>query len=159
MHKNSSKILKLIAPMSGKIIPLDQVPDSTFAQKIAGDGAAIIPEDDYVLAPIAGKLVFIFRTNHAFAVRNEAGITVMVHIGIDTVELEGKGFERIAEEGTLIKAGDPVIKIDRAMLSTTGKSLISPVLITDMDDIESLIITEAERVEAGKDVLATLKIK
>lgn len=145
--------------MSGKIISLAQVPDSTFAQKIAGDGAAIIPEDDYVLAPITGKLVFIFRTNHAFAIRNEAGITVMVHIGIDTVELEGKGFERIAEEGSIINAGEPVIRIDRAFLSTTGKSLISPVLITNMDDVESLIINESERVEAGKDVLVTLKIK
>ena len=107
------KELKLIAPIDGNTIALSNVPDPVFSQKMAGDGTAIDSTGDIVVAPCDGELTLIFKTNHAFAMSLDNGIELLVHIGIDTVSLNGEGFERLIEPGQTVKAGTPIIKINR----------------------------------------------
>lgn len=149
----------LIAPISGKIINLNEVPDEVFAQKISGDGVAIKPTGDIIVAPADGMLTLVFRTNHAFGMKLVNGIEILVHIGIDSVRLQGEGFERIAIEGSKIKVGDPIIKINREFLISKNINLITPVLITNMDKISDLIVETNILVEYGKDHILTYKIK
>lgn len=129
---------KLIAPLSGKSIPLSEVPDPVFAEKMAGDGLAINPTGDVIVAPADGELTLVFNTKHAFAMTLENGIELLVHIGIDTVSLNGEGFEQLAEQGTKVKAGTPIIKINPEFIKEKGFSLITPVLITNPDSTTSI---------------------
>ena len=112
---------KIFAPLSGRILPVEEVPDAVFAEKMVGDGVAIEPSGgDLILAPIDGKVEKIFDTNHAFSIVTESGIELFVHFGIDTVQLEGKGFERLIEEGKTVKRGTPIIKYDYEFLKANG---------------------------------------
>ena len=108
-----NKTFKLAAPVTGKSIPLSETPDPVFAQKMAGDGLAMEPTGDVVVAPADGELTLVFNTKHAFAMTLENGVELLVHIGIETVSLNGEGFEQLAEQGAKVKAGDQIIKIDR----------------------------------------------
>lgn len=143
----------LLAPISGKVIPLAEVPDHIFAKKIAGDGVGIDSTGDIVAAPADGVIVFIFNTNHAFAMVLENEIELLIHIGIDTIELNGTGFKRLIEEGTKVKAGDPIIKIDREFIKGKGYSLITPVLITNPDRLRTINYDTDIMVKAGKDIV------
>ncbi|MBD7912521.1 MULTISPECIES: PTS glucose transporter subunit IIA [Clostridium] len=129
---------ELVAAVSGKVIPLSEVPDPVFAQKMAGDGVAIDPTGDLVVAPADGELSLVFNTKHAFALTLDNGIELLVHIGVDTVSLNGEGFEQLAEQGTKVKAGTPIIKIDREFIKSKGFSLMTPVLITNPDIVTSI---------------------
>lgn len=151
--ENDINELNLVAPVSGKTLPLSEVPDPVFAQKMAGDGLAIIPEDDLIVAPVDGELILIFSTKHAFAMKTDDGIEVLVHIGLDTVTLNGEGFEQLIEAGKRVKAGTPIIKINREFIKSKDLSLISPVLITNSDNLKS--ITPLENIEtiAGKTII------
>lgn len=153
------KSYNLIAPISGKTIDLSSVPDDVFAQRLAGDGIAIESSGDMVVAPADGTLTLIFRTNHAFGMTLDNGLEVLVHIGLDTVELEGKGFQRIAQQGDTVKAGDPIIKIDREAVISSGRSLITPVLITNMEAINSMNPAVNEEVTAGEDKIITYTLR
>lgn len=153
------KSMELIAPVSGKIIDLSEVPDQVFAQKMAGDGVGIDSTSDIVVAPADGIISLIFKTNHAFAMTLNNGIEILVHIGIDTVELEGKGFERLIQEGSRVKAGDAVIKLNRQLIKENGYSLVTPVLITNSDKLKEINYNTNIVGEAGKDIIITYKTK
>lgn len=149
---------KIYAPISGKILPLEQVPDEVFAQKMVGDGIAIEPEASGVmLAPVAGKVEKIFDTNHAFSITTTSGMEVFVHFGMDTVKLEGKGFERIANEGDIVKKGDPLIKYDYEFLKENAKSVITPVIISNYDEFSSLEKKDGNAVAGETLVLNVIK--
>ena len=126
------------APIDGKVIPLEDVDDEVFAGKLAGDGVAIVPVGDTFCAPIDGEVVKIFPTNHAYIIQGEKDLGVMVHIGLESVALQGKGFERLAGEGDRLKAGDPVIRVDMAYLSEHAKDTVTPILITEESRVKSL---------------------
>lgn len=158
MFKFLSKNNELKAPIAGKIIDLKEVPDKMFSEKMVGDGAAIDPTGDIIIAPADGKLSLIFKTNHAFGLNLKNGAEILVHIGLDTVALNGKGFTRLAEEGTYVKAGDPIIKIDRELIKSMGYSLITPVLITNTDIIKEIEFSTGKEVKAG-DMIFSYKIK
>ncbi|MDA9556261.1 PTS glucose transporter subunit IIA [Vibrio sp.] len=134
--------INIIAPLSGEIVNIEDVPDVVFAEKIVGDGIAIKPTGDKMVAPVNGTIGKIFETNHAFSIESEDGIELFVHFGIDTVELKGEGFNRIAEEGQEVKAGDTIIEFDLAKLEALqeakGKSTLTPVVISNMDEIKEL---------------------
>ncbi|MDR3595996.1 PTS glucose transporter subunit IIA [Clostridium sp.] len=149
--KNSIKETKLFAPITGKTIELSKVPDQVFAEKLAGDGVAIDTVGDVVVAPTDGELTLVFNTKHAFAMTLDNGTELLVHIGIDTVSLNGEGFEQLAEAGIKVKAGTPIIKIDRDLILDKGFSLITPVLITNMDSVKELEPTVGKDVIAGQD--------
>ena len=148
--KETAKTFKLVAPMTGKSIPLSETPDPVFAQKMAGDGLAMLPESDVVVAPADGELSLVFNTKHAFAMTLENGVELLVHIGIETVTLNGEGFEQLAEAGTKVKAGDPIIKIDREFIKSKGLPLTTPVLITNPDILKSITPVENVATVAGE---------
>jgi len=127
----------IISPMDGDVVKLEDVPDEVFSQGLSGDGVAIVPVSGTVVAPIEGVISRIFPTNHAFLIsRKKNGIEVMVHIGLDTVELKGKGFKRLVEEGTKVNAGTPIILVDLDYLESQGKKIITPVLVNCEKNIE-----------------------
>lgn len=130
--------LKLVAPATGKVIPVSEIPDPVFAQKMAGDGVGIDITGDTIVAPADGEITLIFKTKHAFAMTLSNGIELLVHVGIETVALNGEGFEQLVEQGTTVKAGTPILKIDRDFIKSKGCPLITPVLITNVDNVQSL---------------------
>lgn len=156
-NKKQKTDLKLVAPVTGTAIDLSKVPDPVFAQKMAGDGIAIDLTGDTVVAPADGTLTLVFKTKHAFAMTLDNGIELLVHIGIDTVSLDGEGFEQLASEGDIVKAGTPIIKINKDLILEKGFSLITPVLITNPDVVSELIISTDKNVTAGKDEIIVCK--
>ena len=129
---------EIIAPIDGKAVDIVEVPDEVFSQKMAGDGMAILPVGDTFCAPIAGKVVKIFDTNHAFTIDAGEGLSVTVHIGLDTVELQGEGFERLVQEGDEVEAGDAIVRIDYGLVNEKAKSLWTPILITNASGVTTL---------------------
>jgi len=154
-----SKEFYLVAPVQGRALPLSEVADPVFAQKMAGDGIAIDPTGDIVVAPADGVLTLVFKTKHAFALTHASGAEILVHIGIDTVSLNGEGFEQLAVEGTQVKAGTPILKIDREFIKSKGFSLITPVLITNTDDFSSVTPVENIDTVAGETVVVKYTAK
>ncbi|QBQ63434.1 PTS glucose transporter subunit IIA [Actinobacillus indolicus] len=151
----ATKEVKIYAPLSGEIVNIEDVPDVVFSEKIVGDGVAIRPNGDTIVAPVNGTIGKIFETNHAFSIESDEGIELFVHFGIDTVELKGEGFTRLAEEGQKVKVGEPIIKFDLALLEAKAKSVLTPVVISNMDEITNLQKLSGEVVK-GESVVLTL---
>lgn len=137
-NSNSKEGTVLKSPLDGRIIPIEEVPDPVFADKVVGDGVAIDPSGNLIVAPCDGTIGKIFETNHAFSMETASGVELFVHFGIDTVELKGEGFKRIATEGQSVKTGDPIIEVDLDSLRKKAKSVITPVVISNMDDVDRL---------------------
>ncbi|WP_422134688.1 PTS glucose transporter subunit IIA [Endozoicomonas sp. ALD040] len=146
------------APLTGDIVPIEEVPDPVFADKVVGDGIAINPTGKVMVAPCDGEIGKIFETNHAFSMETPTGVELFVHFGIDTVELKGEGFKRIASEGQQVMAGDPIIEVDLDFLKENAKSIITPVVISNMDDVASLEKSSGSVVQ-GNDKLLVVKMK
>ena len=132
------KIREIKSPVDGQVVALESVEDEVFSQKLAGDGVAVLPMSNIFTAPIDGTITKIFATNHAYTVKSPKDLEVMVHIGLDTVALGGKGFERIAKEGDEVKAGDPVIRVDLVYLREHAKDIVTPVIISDDSDVKHI---------------------
>lgn len=141
-----------LAPLSGEIVSIEDVPDATFAERIIGDGVAIKPSGNLLVAPADGTIGKIFETNHAFSLETDSGVELFVHFGIDTVELKTEGFRRIAEEGRRVRAGDTVIELDLPLLEEKAKSTLTPVAISNMDEITELV-KESGNATAGSTVI------
>ncbi|NLZ48301.1 MAG: PTS glucose transporter subunit IIA [Clostridiales bacterium] len=150
---------KLVAPVSGKVIDLSEVPDDIFADRMVGEGVAIDATDDIVVAPADGEISLIFKTNHAFGMLLDNDIEVLVHIGLDTISLGGEGFKRLVEEGQRVKAGDPILKVDREYITSRNCSLVTPVLITNHDMVTFTSFNIGKNVTAGSDVIFEYKLK
>lgn len=140
----------LVAPVTGEVVALEQVPDEAFASKAVGDGLAIRPTDKIVVAPADGTVVKIFNTNHAFCLETDKGAEIVVHIGIDTVALEGQGFKRLVEEGAEVKAGQPILELDLDYLNANARSMISPVVVSNSDEYAGLAALASGSVVAGQ---------
>ena len=129
---------EVYAPVDGQVVGLEQVDDEVFSQGLAGDGVAIKPVSDIFTAPISGKVSKIFTTNHAYSIKSDKDLEVLVHIGLDTVNLKGEGFERLVNEGDEVKAGDGIIKVDLAYLDAHAKDTITPILISEESDVKMI---------------------
>lgn len=147
--------VKIYAPITGEIVPIEEVPDVVFAEKIVGDGLAIRPTGSRVVAPCDGVIGKIFETNHAFSIESPDGIELFVHFGIDTVELKGEGFTRIAQEGQQVKRGDTILEVDLPLLEQRAKSTITPIVISNVDDVRQLA-KHSGKVTQGEDVIITV---
>ena len=147
---------RIYAPLSGEIVNIEDVPDVVFSEKIVGDGIAIRPTGNKIVAPVDGVIGKIFETNHAFSMESKEGVELFVHFGIDTVELKGEGFTRIAHEGQSVKRGDTVIEFDLATLESKAKSVLTPVVISNMDEISSIEKKSGEAI-VGESIVLTLK--
>lgn len=132
------KKTKLHSPVDGVGLPIENVKDAVFAQKMLGDGFAVTPESEYICSPCDGKLVQVFPTNHAFGIMTEDQLEVLVHIGIDTVELKGEHFTRLKEVGETIKMGDKIVKIDLKALKDKNIDTDIMVVITNMDKVSKI---------------------
>lgn len=124
------------SPMSGKIISLDNVEDKTFSSRSMGDGFAIIPAGKDVVAPLSGKMTLVYPTGHAYGIRTADGKEILLHIGMDTVELNGEGFQVFVSQGQQVHQGDLLCRIDPEIIQAKGKSLVSPVIFTSGETIE-----------------------
>ena len=156
---NAKTIAALVSPITGDIVALEQVPDEAFASKAVGDGVAVKPTDKTVVAPAAGTVVKIFNTNHAFCLETENGAEIVVHMGIDTVALNGQGFTRLVEEGAEVVAGQPILEMDLDFLNANARSMISPVVCSNSDDYSALVILATGKVVAGQTPLYEIKGK
>ncbi|HGK3900288.1 TPA: PTS N-acetyl glucosamine transporter subunit IIABC [Klebsiella pneumoniae] len=156
---NAKTIESLVSPITGDVVALEQVPDEAFASKAVGDGIAVKPTSNIVVAPAAGTVVKIFNTNHAFCLETNNGAEIVVHMGIDTLALEGKGFKRLVEEGTDVKAGEPILEMDLDFLNANARSMISPVVCSNSDDYSALVILASGKVVAGQTPLYEIKGK
>lgn len=156
---NTTTIAALVSPVTGDVVALEQVPDEAFASKAVGDGVAVKPTDKTVVSPAAGTIVKIFNTNHAFCLETEKGAEIVVHMGIDTVALGGQGFKRLVEEGAEVVAGQPVLEMDLDFLNANARSMISPVVCSNIDDFSGLVIKAQGQVVAGQTPLYEIKGK
>ncbi len=132
------KVRDVLSPVDGQIVALESVPDEVFSQKMVGDGVAVIPVSNLFTAPIDGVVSKIFSTNHAYSIKSSKDLEVMVHIGLETVALEGKGFTRVAQEGDDVKAGDVIIEVDLAYIRDHAKDIITPIIISDGSDVKTI---------------------
>ena len=149
--------IDIMAPVTGEIVAIEDVPDVVFAEKIVGDGIAIRPTGSKMVSPCDGEIGKIFETNHAFSLETDSGIELFVHFGIDTVELKGEGFTRIAQEGQKVKMGDTIIEFDLEFLKKNAKSILTPVVISNMDEIKELQKMSGTVEEAVNPVLKIIK--
>ena len=152
--KDSNQIV-IMAPLSGKIVALEQVPDPVFSEKALGDGIAILPEDGKIYSPVNGEIASVAATKHAYGFQSEDGVDVLVHVGLETVGLQGEGFTVHKQEGDKVKIGDLVAEADLEFIKNKGLNLVTPVLLCDGVD-ELQMEAAAGRVEAGKDAVLFL---
>ncbi len=150
-------IIELRAPLDGVILPIEQVPDPVFAQKMVGDGLSIDPLNQLLTAPCAGTVTQIHRAGHAVTLTTAEGIEVMMHIGLDTVELKGEGFTSNVAEGQTVAAGDALIEFDADFLATHAKSLLTQIVVTNPERLSALRPASGS-VRANQDVVMTLEL-
>ncbi|MFP2770302.1 PTS glucose transporter subunit IIA [Oceanisphaera sp. KMM 10153] len=148
--------IDIFAPLSGELVAIEEVPDVVFAEKIVGDGIAIKPSGNKMVAPCNGTIGKIFETNHAFSIESDSGLELFVHFGIDTVELKGEGFTRIAREGQQVKKGDTIIEFDLALLEAKARSTLTPVVISNMDEVKE-VIKQGGAVTLAEDVIMRVR--
>lgn len=144
------------SPLEGKLIPMTEVPDETFASKALGDGVAVIPEKGCVYAPFDGEVEMVYDTGHAIGLVREDGMEVLIHVGINTVELGGKYYTAKVSNGQKIKKGDLLLEFDMDEIAKAGYSLVTPVIVTNSDEYEGLTRKEHGRVEPGDQIITGL---
>ena len=146
--------ITVCSPMSGLAADLSTAPDEAFAEKMMGDGAVVTPEDPYVRAPEDGEVAFVFDTKHAIGFVTDSGVSLLIHVGIDTVKLNGEGFEALVESGQTVKKGDPMLKLDLEYLKTHAPSVTSPVLCTELEENQRIRLLADGPVKAGDPLFA-----
>jgi glucose-specific phosphotransferase system IIA component len=130
----------IYSPLTGKVLPLEEVPDPVFAQKIVGDGIAIEPSSNIAYAPMDGIISAVVKGGHALTIKDEDGLEILVHIGIDTIKLKGDGFRCFVKEGDRVRKGEKIIEFDMEKIEKAGLPIVSPiVVITQNCEISSLI--------------------
>ncbi len=149
-----SKKIELVAPMTGELIDITSVEDMTFSQKMLGDGVAIKPTEGKLYAPADGKVVQVFHTKHAIGM-DIKGLKVLIHVGMNTVELNGEGFTSHVVEGDTVKKGDLLLDVDLELLKEKGYPTETPIVITNMELVKELK-KEQGPVTAGQSVIMNI---
>ena len=156
--KKEKIVVTIYSPVNGKVIELKEVPDEAFAQKMVGDGCAIEPDKGVICSPIDGQLMNVFPTNHAIIFETIDGLEMIVHFGIDTVKLDGKGFQKLREPGP-IKIGDEIVKYNLDDIKDGVPSTRSPIIINNMEKVEKIeVLSLGKLVKIGEPIMkVTLK--
>ena len=155
--RKAQKVIKTVmiaSPITGVAAPLSDTPDEVFSNKMLGDGAAVTPVDNIVRAPEDGEVAFVFDTKHAIGFMTESGISLLIHVGIDTVKLDGKGFEVFVENGQRVKKGELMMKLDLDYLKANAPSVASPVLCTELEDNQKIRLLNEGEIKAGDELFA-----
>ncbi|MFF3021896.1 PTS glucose transporter subunit IIA [Gottfriedia sp. NPDC057948] len=155
----ATKDVVIKAPLTGEIHPLSEVPDPVFAEKMMGDGFAITPSEGVVVAPFDGEIVQVFHTKHAIGIRSNEGVEILIHVGLETVKLNGEGFDAHITEGQKVNAGDHLLTFNIDYIKENAKSTITPVIFTNGGDaLENIKVTATGSIQRGSDAaVATLK--
>lgn len=153
-EENVQEEVRIYAALNGTVKDISEVPDPTFAEKMLGDGVAILPnESGTIYAPVAGKLVQFFETGHAFTIETPEGVNVLVHCGLNTVELRGEGFVKIASEGDEVEIGTPIVKFDYDLITSRCPSIITPIVVLDSDEYTINKLKVGEQAKFADDLL------
>src|SRR5690625_4374401 len=134
-NKKDEESISIVAPVDGKLVPLEEVPDPVFSQKMMGEGIAIKPDNGVIVSPIQGTIKQLFPTKHAIGIQALNGAEILIHIGLETVELKGKGFTLHVQEGVTVNRGQKLITFDGETMQEQGKNMITPIIITNADDM------------------------
>lgn len=148
------KTVVISSPVTGVAADLGTAPDEAFAGRMMGDGAVVTPENPVVRAPEDGEVCFVFETKHAIGFLTDTGISLLIHMGIDTVQLNGKGFKVFVETGQKVKKGDPLLELDLDYLKQNAPSLVSPVLCTELEDNQKIRLLKEGNIQAGEPLFA-----
>lgn len=151
-----NKKIEISLPVDGKVLPLTEVNDYLFNKKIMGEGVAIIPSGNFVFSPVSGEVVLVYDAKHAIAVKTEEGLQLLIHVGIGSVKLEGRGFATYVNVGDKVNQGDKLLFFDKDFLEKKASS-ITPIVITNSDTIEAME-TNYKANKAG-DTLITITLK
>ncbi|MCM2533893.1 PTS glucose transporter subunit IIA [Neobacillus pocheonensis] len=152
--------LQIYTPVNGKIIPLEEVPDPVFSEKLMGEGIAIIPTKGNIYAPVEGAIIQIAPTKHAIGILAKGGTEILIHVGLETVSLKGKGFNVLVNVGDKISSGQLLIETDWEYISTNAKSTVIPIVITNSHKGDKqYTITEEKEAIFGKTVIITASAK
>lgn len=130
-----SKKRELCSPADGEVILLEEVEDEVFSQKMMGDGFAVIPSNNQIVSPCNGEVLQVFNTKHAIVIRDEFGLELIIHVGLDTVKLKGEGFDVKVVKGQMVKRGELLLNVDLEFLEKNQKQIVTPVIITNMDKV------------------------
>lgn len=153
-EEDSKQEIQISSPLSGKVLPLSEVRDETFAKELMGKGIAIVPEEGRIIAPFDGKIAALFPTYHAIGLENREGtIEMLIHIGMDTVELEGKGFESSYQTGDTFRKGDVLLTFDKTLIEEAGYDLTTPVIITNSAEFKSIEASCESKVQSSQPLL------
>lgn len=151
------KDLQFVAPVDGKIVSLSDVPDEVFSQKLMGDGFAIEPTDGEIVSPVTGTVTTLFPTKHAIGLTSESGLEILIHIGIDTVNLKGEGFTTFVEQGAKVKAGDTLLKVDFDAIKAKVPSIVTPVIFTNLAEGQKVVVSTGLTVKHGQKNIVSIK--
>ena len=151
--KAGGERLTVVSPLAGKVISVEEVADGVFSEKMVGDGFAVEPESDEVLAPADGEITLVFDTKHAFTMRTAQGVDLLVHMGIDTIRLNGEPFTLNIQQGDTVKAGQPIGTMDRAAILAAGYRTVTPVVVGNLADLGGFELTRTGEVKAGDAVM------
>ncbi len=147
----------LASPLSGTVVALANVPDEVFASGAMGNGIAIDPSEGLVCAPTNAEVTLVFPTGHAIGLRTENGAELLIHIGMDTVSLEGKGFETFVQVGDQVTAGQKLVRFDRDVIEAAGLPVITPIIVTNSADFTDILVTQESQVATGDYLLTAVK--
>ena len=156
-EKPSGKVVKtevIYSPVNGTAADISEAPDEAFAGRMMGDGAMVVPQEQTVYAPADGEVSFVFDTKHAIGFETAEGTALLLHMGIDTVNLGGKGFEVLVKDGDKVKKGDILMKLDLGFLKANAPSLASPVLCTELAQNQKVRLIKSGAIGAGEELLA-----
>lgn len=149
--------LPIVAPLKGQMIPLSEVKDPVFNSGAMGKGFAIVPAEGVVTSPVTGQIVMTTPTKHAIGLKSDEGTEVLIHIGLDTVQLNGQHFELLVSDGQEVKVGQPLIRFDQQAIEAAGYSTVTPVIITNSDAYSDILIHSTQQINHGDIAVTAVK--
>ena len=136
--------IRILSPVTGRAVPLDQVPDPVFSQKIIGDGIAVIPSEGKIVSPVDGEVASVAETLHAYGFCTADGLEMLIHVGLETVSLKGEPFKAHVKDGEKIKKGQLLLEFDMEMIQNKGCKTVTPVIVTNEDDLAGVSVENGE---------------
>lgn len=154
---NKEKKMTIKAPMTGNIVPIEEVPDQVFSGKMVGDGVAIEPTEGVLVAPVDAEVAVVFPTMHAIGLKTADNIEILLHIGVETVAMKGEGFECFVKQGDQVKTGQKLVTFNIDLIKEKARSILSPIVISNIKDIKSMEKASGNVSKGESDLLTVLK--
>lgn len=148
---------KVLAPVGGEVIPLEKFPDAVFSQGVLGPGCGILPAGDTVVSPFDGTVTQLTDTMHAIGVTSAGGVEVLIHVGVDTVDMAGSGFRSLVKQGQKLRTGDPLIQFDRNAIRAAGHADAVAIVVTNSDEFSAVELRGSGTATAGEPILEAIK--